>query len=148
MTEVALYTFGAVLLFWHGYVHAMGLYRARLQGRLKGLPLVLALPVVSITFVLDVLLQFTVASLVFWRWPEQVGVKLQPVVKWGRVWSVPWPVGDWFVTHRLRRYIAGGEALGWRYRVAHLVCHYLADPFDPTGAHCDSDPPELRDGKT
>jgi len=146
MTLIA-YTLAALFVFWHGFVHAMGLYRAWLKGRLVGLPLLLSLPVLLITFALDVLLQFTVAALVFWRWPEQVGIERRQVVKWGRVWSVPWPVGDWFVTHRLRRYIASGPALGWRYRFAHSICFYLADPFDPTGAHCDSDPPELKDCK-
>jgi hypothetical protein len=68
---LALYTFAAMLVFWHGYVHAMGLYRARLQGRLVGLPLLLSLPVVFVTFLLDVLLQFTVFALVFWQWPRR-----------------------------------------------------------------------------
>jgi len=35
------YTIAALFIFWHGYIHAMGLYRARLQGRLVGLPLLL-----------------------------------------------------------------------------------------------------------
>jgi uncharacterized membrane protein YecN with MAPEG domain len=65
-----LWVLGALFVFWHGYVHAMGLYRARLQGRLVGLPLLLSLPVLSVTFALDVILQFTVAALVFWRWPS------------------------------------------------------------------------------
>jgi hypothetical protein len=136
-----------LIVFANGYFHAMGVYRAHLKGRLNGLPLLLCAPVLLITFALDVLLQFTVAALVFWRWPEEVGIERRDVVNWGRVWSVPWPVGDWFVTHRLRRYIAAGPALGWRYRFAHSICFYLADPFDPTGAHCDSDPPELKDCK-
>lgn len=135
----------SLLAFWHGYVHAMGLYRAKLQGRLVGLPLLLSLPVVFVTFVLDVLIQLTVASVVFWQWPAGLGVAMRPVRIRGRVLTLPVPVGDWFVTHRLRRYIAAGPALGWRYRWAYSICHYLADPFDPTGAHCDSDEPTLKD---
>lgn len=126
-------------LFWHGYIHAMGLYRAKLQGRLVGLPLVLSVPVIVVTFALDVLIQFTVASLVFWEWPT--GIKLGKREYKGV--SLPWPEGDWFVTHRLRRYIAAGPDLGWRYKVAHVICYRLTDPFDPTGAHCDSEEPRL-----
>jgi hypothetical protein len=127
-------------VFWHGYIHAMGLYRAKLQGRLKGLPLILCIPVVVITFLLDVFLQLTVASLVFWQWPIGLGFEWRKV----RGITVPWPVGDWFVTHRLRRYIAMGPSSGWRYRLAHSICYYLTDPFDPTGEHCDSESPVLQ----
>ena len=137
--EILLYTALICWVFWHGYIHAMGLYRARLQGRLVGLPLVLSVPVIAVTFALDVLIQFTVASLVFWQWPQ--GLKLGKHEYKGV--SLPWPEGDWFVTHRLRRYIAAGLDLGWRYKVAHVICYRLTDPFDPTGAHCDSDPPKL-----
>jgi hypothetical protein len=43
------YTIAALFTFWHGYIHAMGLYRARLQGRPVGLPLLLSLPVLAVT---------------------------------------------------------------------------------------------------
>jgi hypothetical protein len=134
---IAIYTLLVCWVFWHGYIHAMGLYRARLKGRLVGLPLVLSIPVVLVTFILDVILQFTVASLVFWEKPTGVGFETRKV----KGVTVPWPVGDWFVTDRLRRYIAQGE--GWRFKVADVICYRLTDPFDPTGAHCDSDPPVL-----
>lgn len=144
MLTFILYTVLALLVFWHGFIHAMGLYRAKLQGRLVGLSLIMAVPVVVVTFVLDVLIQFTIASLVFWQWPKGLGFERREVViDWAAI-PVPWPVGDWFVTHRLRRYITGGDAIGWRYRWAFSICHYLADPFDPTGAHCDSDAPVLK----
>ena len=146
--NLLFYTLALAVVFWHGYVHAMGLYRARLHGRLVGLPLLLSLPVVAFTFVLDVVLQVTAFARVFWERPHRPRFERRQVVKWGRVWSVPWPVGDWFVTHRLRRYIAAGPALGWRWRLAHAICHYLADPFDPTGAHCDDDPPTLAEATT
>jgi len=142
--EILLYTALICWVFWHLFIHAMGLYRARLQGRLVGLPLLLSLPVISVTFALDVLLQFTVASLVFWQWPQGLGVRRTTF----KGVSVPWVVGDVFVTHRLRRYIAAGPSLGWRYKVAHVICYRLTDPFDPTGAHCDSDEPRLAEAKT
>lgn len=137
MTAV-LYILFVCWVFWHGYIHAMGLYRARLQGRLVGLPLIMSLPVIVVTFALDVLLQFTVAAVVFWQFPIGVGFEKR---KYKGV-TVPWPVGDWFVTDRLRRYISQGN--GWRHKIASVICKYLADPFDPTGAHCDSDPPVLK----
>lgn len=142
--HLAAYTLLACWVFWNLYVYSMGLYRAKLQGRLVGLPLVLASPLILLTFVLDALLQFTVASLAFWRLPEGVGFAPRSFIKFGRTITVPWwPVGDWFVTHRLRRYIAAGPALGWRFRMAEVICRRLTDPFDPTGAHCDSEPPKL-----
>jgi hypothetical protein len=141
MTEIAIYTALAIWLFWHGYIHAMGLYRAKLKGRLVGLPLILSIPVIVFTFALDVVIQFTIASLVFWQWPK--GIKFEK-----RAWhefTYPWPVGDWFVTHRLRRYIKEGE--GWRFKVASVICYRLTDPFDPTGAHCDDETPALEGGQ-
>ena len=138
MTTV-LYILFVVWVFWHLYIHAMGLYRAKLSGRLVGLPLVLSVPVIAVTFLLDAFLQFTVASLAFWKWPE--GLKLTKHTIKGI--TIPWVAGDVFVTHRLRRYIAAGPDLGWRYKVASVICYRLTDPFDPTGAHCDSDDPKL-----
>ena len=137
MLETAAYIIFACWVFWHGYIHAMGLYRAKLQGRLVGLPLVLSVPVIFVTFALDVILQFTVASLIFWEKPTGIGFEKR---KYKGV-TVPWPVGDWFVTDRLRRYMAQGS--GWRFNVADVICYRLADPFDPTGAHCDSEEPRL-----
>lgn len=133
------YALLACWVFWHLYIHAMGLYRAKLSGRLVGLPLILSVPVIAVTFLLDAFLQFTVASLVFWKWPE--GLKFTKHELKGI--TVPWIDGDVFVTHRLRRYIAVGPSLGWRFKVADVICYRLTDPFDPTGAHCDSDVPKL-----
>ena len=141
--ELPAYLLLASWVFWHLYIDAMGLYRARLSGRLVGLPLVLSVPVIAVTFLLDAFLQFTVASLVFWRWPEGLRLTKHQV----KGVSVPWIAGDVFVTHRLRRYIAAGPDLGWRFRVADVICFRLTDPFDPTGAHCDSDPPVLSEGR-
>jgi len=138
MTTIAN-IFLACWVFWHLYIHAMGLYRAKLSGRLVGLPLVLSVPVIVVTFLLDAILQFTVASLVFWEWPKGLKVAKHTI----KGITVPWIAGDVFVTHRLRRYIAAGPSLGWRFKVADVICYRLTDPFDPTGAHCDSDAPTL-----
>jgi hypothetical protein len=106
-------------VFWMLYVYTMGLYRARLAGRLKGFSLILASPAVAVAFAVDVVFQVTVFSIAFLDPPR-----------------------DFLVTDRLRRYLRGPD--GWRKRWAEYFCHYLLDPFDPTGMHCDSDPPKLK----
>lgn len=111
----------SIVVFWWLYVFTMGLYRAFLLGRLKGLPLVLCAPVVFVAFVIDFLMQMTVFTLAFAELPR-----------------------DWLVTHRLRRYMRDLPASHWRRRFADYLCHHLLDPFDPTGAHCDSDKPALK----
>ena len=120
----ALHTIAAVLLalwaFWLLYVFTMGLYRAKLQRRLKGLSLLLAAPFVAIAFVLDFLAQHTVFTIVFVEWPQEL-----------------------LVTGRLRRYLRGPDT--WRRRWASYLCHHLLDQFDPTGGHCDSESPALKD---
>lgn len=114
-------TLAALWVFWLLYVFTMGLYRAFLLGRLKGLSLVMCSPVVAGAFLVDLLMQFTVFSIVFAEVPR-----------------------DWLVTHRLRRYMRELPPENWRYRWADYLCKHLLDPFDPTGAHCDSEPPVLR----
>lgn len=109
----------AMWVFWCGYVFTMGLYRAKLQGRLKGLSLVLASPVVAVAFTLDFVAQMTVFTVVFMDPPRH-----------------------WLVTNRLRAYMRGPD--GWRRQWADRLCHHLLDPFDPTGSHCDSDEPALK----
>ena len=138
MTAIT-YALLALYAFWNLYVYSMGLYRAKLHGRLNGFPLLMCAPVVAITFIIDAMLQFTIASLVFWQWPKGLGIEWRESEKYNI--RYPLPSGDWLVTHRLRRYIIEGN--GWRYRLAAYICKYLTDPFDPTGAHCDSDEPKL-----
>lgn len=106
-------------VFWNAFVYTQGLYRAFLAGRLKGLPLLMAAPVVALAFVLDFLFQMTVFNVLFWEFPRH-----------------------WLVTYRLRDHIKTGK--GWRYRLADYICKHMLDPFDPTGAHCDSEPPSLK----
>lgn len=103
-------------VFWCGYVFTMGLYRAKLSGRLKGLSLAMASPFVAVAFVLDFIAQMTVFSVAFAELPREL-----------------------LVTGRMRRLMAGPD--GWRRRLADYLCKHLLDPFDPTGAHCDSETP-------
>lgn len=118
MTYIA-YTLLALWVFWCLYVFTMGLYRSFLAGRLKGLPLIMAAPLTAVAFVVDVIMQMTIATIVFAELPRH-----------------------WLVTHRLRAYLLQGS--GWRYDWASYLCKHLLDPFDPTGAHCDSEPPVLK----
>lgn len=114
---------GALLVllwaFWVLYVFTMGLYRAFLQKRLKGLTLFMCAPFVAVALVLDFAAQVTVFTVVFLDPPTHL-----------------------LVTNRLRAYMAGPE--GWRRRLADYICKHLLDPFDPTGAHCDSKQPALK----
>ena len=100
-------------LFWYAYIIVMGMYRAQLQGRLKGVVFALALPAVIIGYAMDIITQYTLATLIFLDLPES---------------------NEHLVTDRLNRYIADGT--GWRATVANWVCTHLLDVFDPSGNHC------------
>lgn len=114
-------TLAALWAFWLLYVFTMGLYRAFLSGRLRGLPLVMAAPVVALAAVVDLLMQLTIFTLVFLDPPRH-----------------------WLVTYRLRHYMAHLPPAHWRRRWADRLCHHLLDPYDPTGSHCDDAPPTLK----
>jgi hypothetical protein len=111
LTSILLWTVGFLWAFWGMYVLVMGIYRAHLSHRLKGLVLVLSLPFVVIGFLMDVFANLTIASLVFLEPPR-----------------------EWLVTSRLQRYIAHGT--GWRFWLAKYICDHLLDVFDPSGDHC------------
>ena len=81
----------------------------------------MAAPVVVVAFVVDLLMQMTVFTLVFLDLPSH-----------------------WLVTHRLRYYMQHLPPYHWRRRWADRLCHHLLDPYDPTGSHCDSDVPVLK----
>jgi hypothetical protein len=117
----AVVLLAALWAFWLLYVFTMGLYRAYLLRRLRGFSLVLCAPVVAMAAVVDLIMQMTVFTVVFSDLPR-----------------------DWLVTHRLRRYMRELPASHWRRRWADYLCRHLLDPFDPTGAHCDSDLPVLK----
>jgi len=103
--------------FWLAYVVIMGFYRAYLAKRLNSVTFVMATPVLIVGYLLDMLCQYTLATLLFWDAPAS------------------W-LKERLVTSRLQRYVAQGEAAGWRNKVAVYICDNLLDPFDPTGNHC------------
>ena len=102
-----------LLVFWYLYILVMGLYRAFLQGRLKGIPLCLAGPALVTGYAVDLVSNWTLASLFFLEIPRA-------------------PLE--LVTHRLSRHIKDGH--GWRRSLARAVCNNLLDVFDPLGSHC------------
>jgi len=111
LTAILLWTIGFLWAFWGMYVLVMGIYRAYLSHRLKGLVLVLSLPFVAIGYLMDVFANLTVASLVFLELPREL-----------------------LVTSRLQRYVA--RERGWRCKVSNWICNHLLDVFDPSGNHC------------
>lgn len=103
----------SVWVFWALYVFAMGVYRAYLDDRLRGLNYVFAAPIFLVAALVDVFFNLVVAPIVFLDLPR-----------------------EWLVTQRLQRYIAKGPKAGFRYRWAKIICDGVLDPFDPRGDHC------------
>jgi hypothetical protein len=102
---------GFLWMFWALFVFTMGIYRAVLADRLKGLNYVLALPIVVVAITVDVLANLVIAPIVFLDVPR-----------------------EFLVTSRLVRYMAGPS--GWRRTIAAFICDNMLDIFDPTGNHC------------
>lgn len=98
-------------VFWSLFVMVMGFYRAKLDGRLKGVIYYLALPWYGLGLLMDFVGNVTLATVIFLDIPRET-----------------------LVTTRLQRYVAGND--GWRKSVAVYVCENLLDVFDPTGEHC------------
>ena len=115
--SVALIALGWALAylygFWLLYVLIMGFYRAWLAKRLTRVALVLASPALLTGYLVDLLTNWTLATLLFWQWPQR-------------------PLE--LVTDRLSRYISTPS--GWRTEPALWVCQSLLDYFDPNDRHC------------
>ncbi len=101
--------------FWLLYVLVMGFYRAYLDKRLTPVALVLASPALVLGYAVDLSVNWTLATLLFWQWPQR-------------------PLE--LVTDRLTRYISTSS--GWRTAPALWVCQTLLDYFDPHDRHCSS----------
>lgn len=109
--DYALYVLAFLWAFWAMYVLVMGIYRAHLAKRLTPVALALSLPFVALGYVMDVLANITIASVVFIELPQET-----------------------LVTDRLKRHIDHGN--GWRQALASYVCDHMLDMFDPSGNHC------------
>lgn len=97
--------------FWGLYVLVMGLYRAHLEGRLKGINLLLAWPYLLLGAAVDLLANLTLASILFLELPREL-----------------------LVTGRLQRHMRGKP--GWRRTLSQYICDHMLDVFDPRGNHC------------
>lgn len=111
MLNLAIGLVAYLLLFFYTYILVMGVYRAHLSNRLKGVLLYLCLPVVGVGYLLDVVANVFIATVFFVELPK-----------------------EFLVTTRLSRYVA--ESKDWRFDIALAICDNLLDPFDPTGNHC------------
>lgn len=99
----------ATYALWALYLAAMNLRRAREAGRLTRAALTFALPIIALAIAIDVLINLTLATLVFFDRPR-----------------------EWTVSERLSRYLPGTD---WRAHVALWIGLHLLDPFDPSGSH-------------
>ncbi len=110
-----LEVFGAVLAimwtFWAVYVLVMGVYRAHLSGRLGTVALVLGLPIVIVGILLDIAVNFFIATFLFLDLPREL-----------------------MMTNRMIRYRK--TDCGWRSKLSAWICDHLLDIFDPSGNHC------------
>jgi len=100
-------------VFWGLYVLVMGVYRAHLSGRLSRAAYAFGLPWVVIGYLVDVVANIFVATLLFLELPREL-----------------------LVTDRLQRYIKTEGTSAWRRSIAVWVCDDLLDIFDPSGDHC------------
>lgn len=106
-----IYGLLSIWAFWGLYVLVMALYRAHLQKRLSKLVYALGAPFLVIGAAIDLLMNITLATVIFFDAPK-----------------------EYLVTSRLKRYIANDD--GWRCKVARSICDNLLDIFDPSGNHC------------
>lgn len=110
-----LYTIIAVIaylwLFWGVYVLVMGIYRAHMQDRLTKITLVLSIPFILLGYIMDVLANIFIATIIFLELPR-----------------------EWLVTARLIRH--RDKSKGWRSKLSAFICEHILDVFDPKGSHC------------
>lgn len=99
-------------MLWERFIIVMALYRAHLRKQLYGLNKWLGVPSVVIGILLDILVNLTVACLVFRELPR-----------------------EWLVTDRLQRYLKDEQHKnGWRGRRADWWCTKVLHPIDDD--HC------------
>lgn len=111
MSAVILILLGSIWALWALYVFTMGCYRAYLSGRLSGISKVMAYPIVAVAYSVDILVNVTVATIIFLDPPR-----------------------EFMLTSRLRRYIK--SSTDWRFVTAKYICDNLLDIFDPKDYHC------------
>lgn len=110
---------------WIGYLASMNLIRVYSAEKLPKPTLYFGYVVVGITYVADVWLNYTIATLLFWDFPIKVTYKAEG-------------------TFSYRLGIYKGQGSGWRYRLTKdIIAPMFLDPFDPKGQHIfPVDPPK------
>ncbi|MFA5899400.1 MAG: hypothetical protein WC829_09850 [Hyphomicrobium sp.] len=107
-----VYFLATLWALWYLYLIVMGLYRAKLLGKLSPGAMVLGAPALIVGTVMDWFLN-VLASVVFREWPR---------------------TRKELLTTRLTRYINGPQCQNKHW--AGIICRHLLDPFDPMGSHC------------
>lgn len=102
-------------LLWIFYLAVMNLQRVHKGGKLGRVALILGVPALAVGFVLDVLANLVIFTLILCEWP-----------RWG----------EWTVTARLKRHLATSR--GYRLAVAHWFETELLAEFDHKGYHAGS----------
>jgi len=102
--------FLSLYLLWLFFLAVMNLKRASDAGQLNRTALVLGAPIVIFGYVLDVVIQFSVGSLLLLDWPEEPTLSEH--------------------LHRLAK-----QPDGWRGTVSRWVLGTLLADFDTSGGH-------------
>lgn len=108
---VIVYLVISLIVFWVLYLAVMNLYRTYVAGNIPEVMLPLAYFVLGVGAGVDVLMNCTLFSVIFWERPREL-----------------------LVTKRLKRHVRLGD--GWRGRLALWICVNVLNPFDRTGNHC------------
>lgn len=115
MGKALVYGLAFLWAFWYMIICNLSIYRLYLLKRLSMSAFTFGAPAIIFGLILDVLLQYTVATVFFFDLPAKK---------------------ERLVTQRLTRYIKGSRQRGWRYEWACWICHKMLDAFDPSGVHC------------
>ncbi len=108
---IILYIIASLLAFWCLYLAISNLYKAKQAGTIPKSIIPLAYIILAIGAMVDLIMNFTLFTLIFFDWPK-----------------------EYLVTKRLERYIK--SYVGWRFKLAKWICSNLLNPFDKNGDHC------------
>lgn len=108
---IALYLLLDLWLFFIMYVASMNMIRAYKEHKLNWLLWILCLPFVALSWVIDVIHNLTLFSVLFFELPRELTV-----------------------TDRLKRHV---KEQTFRGKLARWLSHTILDQFDHTGSHTD-----------
>lgn len=100
-----------IFALWVFFLAVMALKGARDTGKLTTPAKFLGYPILAIGYVLDIVANLTVMSILLLELPE-----------------------EFVVTDRVTRHVQNSD--GFRYQISKWLCTNLLDPFDPSGCHC------------